>query len=97
MPLIAIEDHAAAKAWVEQRGLARLAPGLAVDLGCGPGFHAIALAEAGFETLAIDSSKELLALVAHPRVRAVAGELLAAIVERGLGKDTARRFQNGRP
>jgi len=66
-----------AKAWVDQRGLARLAPGLALDLGCGPGFHAIALAEAGFETLAIDSSPELLAEIHDARVRKVHCDLLA--------------------
>jgi SAM-dependent methyltransferase len=70
------EALARARAWVAEQRLARLVPGLAVDLGCGPGFHAIALAEAGFETLAIDSSAELLALLADPRVRKVAGELL---------------------
>ena len=66
-----------ARQWVEQRGLARLAPGIAVDLGCGPGFHAIALADAGFETLAIDSSPELLADVRDPRVRTLCGDMLA--------------------
>ncbi len=65
-----------ARAWVEQRGLARLAPGLAIDLGCGPGFHAIALADAGFETLAIDSSCELLADLHDARVRSFVGDLL---------------------
>lgn len=67
---------ARAKAWIEQRGLARLAPGLAVDLGCGPGFQAIALADAGFETLALDSSRELLSGIRHPRVQAVLGDLV---------------------
>ena len=67
---------ARAQSWVEQRGLAKLAPGIAVDLGSGPGFHAIALADAGFETLAIDSSNELLEELRDPRVRKVAGDLL---------------------
>jgi len=67
---------ARAKSWIEQRGLAKLTPGIAVDLGCGPGFHAIALAEAGFETLAIDSSSELLAEILDARVRKLEGELL---------------------
>ncbi|MBK7642451.1 MAG: class I SAM-dependent methyltransferase [Planctomycetes bacterium] len=68
---------ARAKAWVEQRGLAKLAPGIAVDLGCGPGFHARALADAGFETLGVDSSPELLAEIGDPRVRTFAGDLVA--------------------
>lgn len=67
---------ARARAWVAERGCARLAPGLAVDLGCGPGFHAIALAEAGFETLAIDSSRELLSSLRLPRVRVIVDDLL---------------------
>jgi SAM-dependent methyltransferase len=65
-----------AKAWVEQRGLAKLAPGLALDLGCGPGFHAIALADAGFETLAIDSSPELLEELRDPRPRKLHADLV---------------------
>jgi len=68
---------ARARAWLEGSGLARLAPGPAVDLGCGPGFHAIALAEAGFETLAIDNSPELLAQIGDPRVRKASGDLVA--------------------
>jgi SAM-dependent methyltransferase len=72
---------ARAKAWVAERGLARLAPGLAVDLGCGPGFHALALAEAGFETLAIDSSRELLA-----ELEARRGQLPIRVFEGDLGE-----------
>jgi SAM-dependent methyltransferase len=68
---------ARARSWIAEREFARLAPGLAVDLGCGPGFHALALAEAGFETLAIDSSAELLAQIHDPRVKALAGDLVA--------------------
>ena len=33
----------------------------ALDLGCGPGFQAIALADLGFRVAAIDSSEKLLA------------------------------------
>mgnify|MGYP001350314843 CR=1 FL=1 len=33
---------------------------LAVDLGCGPGFHAVPLAEAGFRVIAIDFCDDLL-------------------------------------
>jgi SAM-dependent methyltransferase len=66
-----------AQTWVEQRGLARLAPGLAVDLGCGPGFHALALAEWGFATLAIDSSPELIAELEARR----GGRRVVAVVE----------------
>lgn len=34
--------------------------GLAVDLGCGSGFQSFALAERGYQVLAVDSSKKLL-------------------------------------
>ena len=39
----------------------RPAPGLAVDLGAGFGMHAIALAQAGYRVVAVDSSEILLA------------------------------------
>ncbi len=55
--------------------------GLAVDLGCGPGFQAIALAKMGFlPVLAIDTSAELLDELRSNsdgmNVRAVHGDLL---------------------
>jgi SAM-dependent methyltransferase len=81
-----------ARTWIEQRALTRLAPGLAVDLGCGPGFHALALAEWGFTTLSIDSSKELIAELearrGNRRVLAVVEDLLA--FEKRLGGVKAR-------
>ncbi len=57
------------------------APGLAVDLGCGPGFQALALAEMGYSpVLAVDTSSALLAeLQSHTRdlpVRTIHGNLL---------------------
>ena len=36
------------------------AGGLAVDLGCGPGFQSFALSDRGYEVLAIDTSEKLL-------------------------------------
>lgn len=37
-----------------------LAGGLAVDIGCGPGYQSIALSERGYKVLAIDTSEKLL-------------------------------------
>ncbi|ABB56214.1 class I SAM-dependent methyltransferase [Synechococcus elongatus] len=45
-------------------------PGLCLDLGAGFGMHAIPLAQAGFEVIAIDSSAQLLA-----RLQELAGSL----------------------
>lgn len=44
--------------------LASLRPGRALDLACGAGRHALALARAGFGTTAVDFSAEALKLVA---------------------------------
>lgn len=78
---------ARARQLVAELGLAAHAPGLAVDLGAGPGFHARTLAEAGFEVLAIDSSGELLAELEQARdglaIRTRRGEL--GTFERELG------------
>jgi len=60
-------------------GIAEGAGRFAVDLGAGPGAHAIALAEAGFSVTAIDTCAQLLdELRAHggDRVRCVHDDLL---------------------
>ena len=70
-----------AQAFVAEHQLGRFVPGIALDLGSGPGFHALALAEWGFATLAIDSSRELLAELMARRgnrhVNAAVEDLLA--------------------
>lgn len=43
-----------------QHGISPRAGGIAVDLGCGPGFQSVTLAECGFHVLSIDTSRELL-------------------------------------
>jgi SAM-dependent methyltransferase len=64
--------------------------GVAVDLGCGPGVHAIALAQLGFRVLAIDFCPALLAeLNERARglpVRAIAGDIrdVAALAPAGV-------------
>ena len=54
--------------------------GIAVDLGAGPGYQAIALARAGFEVTAIDLSEKLLEELkkhaAEPGIRTVHDDLL---------------------
>lgn len=56
--------EAAGRALVAELGLTTPVPGseppLAVDLGCGPGGVALALADAGYEVLAIDHCRSLL-------------------------------------
>ncbi|MEO0389756.1 MAG: class I SAM-dependent methyltransferase [Pseudomonadota bacterium] len=48
------------------------ANGRVLDLGCGPGFAAAAMAEAGLQVLATDAVAEMVALAAeHPGVEAV--------------------------
>jgi SAM-dependent methyltransferase len=42
------------------------ARGLLLDLGCGPGFYARALAKHGLRVIAGDISQQMLALSAHP-------------------------------
>lgn len=51
---------ASARAELQQPVFQSLQKGLAVDLGAGPGTHAVALAEMGFSVLAIDACEELL-------------------------------------
>lgn len=64
--------------------------GVAVDLGCGPGFQSIALARLGFRVLAIDFSQRLLAeLNERARglpVQAIAGDIrdIARLVSPGV-------------
>ena len=41
-------------------GLGNGAGALAVDLGCGPGYHSLALSKLGYEVVAIDTSEALL-------------------------------------
>ncbi|MGH8013038.1 MAG: class I SAM-dependent methyltransferase [Candidatus Binataceae bacterium] len=48
----------------ERLGLANRDGGMAVDLGCGPGFQSIALAQLGFSVTAVDTSSKLLAELA---------------------------------
>jgi SAM-dependent methyltransferase len=56
-----------------------LAPGTRVlDVGCGPGRHALALARRGFEVVGVDHSPEFLALA---REAAAAADLAATFVE----------------
>jgi len=66
-----------AQAFVAEHKLERFVPGVAVDLGCGPGFHALALAEWGFATLGIDTSPELIAELESRR----GGRRVNAVVE----------------
>lgn len=49
------------RAFFAANGIAPRGCGNAVDLGCGPGFQSIPLAEAGFAVTAIDQSETLLA------------------------------------
>jgi 2-polyprenyl-3-methyl-5-hydroxy-6-metoxy-1,4-benzoquinol methylase len=63
--------------------------GMALDLGCGAGFHARALAERGMSVVAVDSSTDLLAelrdVCAGLDVEAISGDLtdLEALERRG--------------
>jgi 2-polyprenyl-3-methyl-5-hydroxy-6-metoxy-1,4-benzoquinol methylase len=45
----------------QEHGVRPVRSGIAVDLGAGPGFQSIPLAESGFNVIAIDTSRELLA------------------------------------
>ena len=67
-------------AQLDALGLAVWPRGTAVDLGCGSGFQAIPLAEAGFDVVALDLSETLLAELRDRaiglRVRAVRDDLL---------------------
>ena len=68
------------RALLDSLGLATWPRGVAVDLGCGSGFQAIPLAEAGFDVMALDLNETLLAELrghasGHP-VRIVCDDLL---------------------
>lgn len=66
----------------------RLAPGRAVDLGCGAGANAIFLAQAGFDVVGVDFSSVALrkarraaaAAGVSERLRLVQGDLTAAVI-----------------
>ena len=53
---------------LDSLGLASWQRGVAVDLGCGSGFQAIPLAEAGFDVMAIDLNETLLEELCHHAV-----------------------------
>jgi SAM-dependent methyltransferase len=48
------------KAILDEFAVPSVTSGLAVDLGCGPGFQSIALSDRGYNVLAIDTNKKLL-------------------------------------
>jgi SAM-dependent methyltransferase len=68
------------RAMLDTLGLAHWPRGVAVDLGCGSGFQAIPLAEAGFEVVALDLCDPLLAELrehtGNRSIRAVQDNLL---------------------
>ena len=47
-------------------GLGNGGGALAIDLGCGPGYHSLALSKLGYEVVAVDTSQDLLnELISH--------------------------------
>ena len=50
----------AARELLNSAGVLSSGPGVTLDLGCGPGFHAKALAESGKRVIAVDNSGDLL-------------------------------------
>ena len=49
-------------------GLGNGAGALAVDLGCGPGYHSLALSKLGYEVVAVDTSQALMnELISHDK------------------------------
>jgi SAM-dependent methyltransferase len=64
------------RADLEARGLRPGATGVAVDLGAGPGVHAIPLAQLGFRVIAIDTCAEL-----NGELRMRAGALPVRVVD----------------
>ena len=55
------KNIASAREFFEQHSITPRASAQALDLGCGPGFHSIALAEREYSVTAIDFSEKLLA------------------------------------
>lgn len=54
------------KMFFHSLGLGNEAGALAVDLGCGPGYHSLALSKLGYEVIAVDTSQALLnELISH--------------------------------
>jgi SAM-dependent methyltransferase len=70
-PLIALEEQ------VMDPVLARCPPGAALDVAAGTGRHARRLACLGHRVTAVDASVEMLARLAEPGVRALAGDMTA--------------------
>ena len=60
-------------------GLGNGAGALAVDLGCGPGYHSLALSKLGYEVVAVDTSQALLnELISHDeskRIKTVCADI----------------------
>jgi SAM-dependent methyltransferase len=56
---------AAARELLNSVGLLTFRSGAALDLGCGAGYHARVLAEAGMQVIAVDDSADLLREAAH--------------------------------
>lgn len=79
------------RALLERLGVARVGAGTAIDLGCGPGFQSVALAQLGFGVTAIDTSDKLLAELDARKgdlpIGAVKGDIraLAGLVDPGAG------------
>lgn len=69
------------RAWFREQGLLDGAGKAAIDLGCGPGFQSIPLAQAGYEVFAVDVSPSLLSELRHRAdglpIVCVEGDLLA--------------------
>jgi SAM-dependent methyltransferase len=69
-------DAARAAASAQLQDLGLRGPGIAVDLGAGPGYHAVALAALGYDVFAIDGFEPFLAGIPAP-VQAIHADLLA--------------------
>ncbi|MGP0060677.1 MAG: methyltransferase domain-containing protein [Beijerinckiaceae bacterium] len=77
-------------AWQRQREAATLAAlagdvkcRAALDLGCGAGFYAIRLADAGARpVVAVDASPAMIAAIADPRIETVVGDAATVTLDR---------------
>ena len=77
-------------AWQRRREAATLAAlagevkgRAALDLGCGAGFYAIRLADAGARpVVAVDASPAMIAAIADPRIETVVGDAATIILDR---------------